>query len=102
VWYKWRAAFHSHFDPSQQSSDQETPNRELRTLWEFTVAPNAWEMQKGCLLAGAIAIVVCLFYNEWPFGNETSLKEALMVNVVTAVFCVLAAVAMSALHFSGH
>jgi hypothetical protein len=70
------------------------------TLWEFatTVAPEG--VPNICLLAGALTFPLCLLYSAGWDGTRSSLVKVLLANAVTAIFAILAAVVMAALHFA--
>jgi hypothetical protein len=72
------------------------------TLWQFATILDNGGMMEACLLAGAFAFAVCLIASAGWRGNR-SLAVFLAANALTALFAILTAVVISALHLpSGH
>ena len=95
AWYEYRGVYVYGLNPGLEG---EAFERAQPTLWQFTLDPRSRGMQWTCVLAGALTIPLCLLYTEWPLRTQPSLRETLMANAVTAVFCLLAALTMAALH----
>jgi hypothetical protein len=74
------------------------------TLLQFTASPEALPMQLACLFAGVVAFPLCLLQARGEPGNRRSLGKVLLMNAVTAVFAILAALMIGALHMvpGGH
>jgi hypothetical protein len=81
-------------------ADWSNPWNEWMTLWQFTKRVNGGIMLT-CIVAGVIAFPICLFGNTTV---KTGMRPSATVLrcVLTAIFAVLTAVAISALHLSGH
>jgi hypothetical protein len=81
--------------------DEEHPT-ELPSLWEFATVLDGGGVRDTCVLAGAFAFAACLIASaDWK--RKRSLAGILVVNVLTAVFAILTAFVISALHVpSGH
>jgi general secretion pathway protein G len=75
---------------------------ESPTLWQFATILDSGGMREGCALAAAFAFAVCLIASHGWQSNR-SLVVILIANAVTAIFAILTAVVISALHLpSGH
>jgi hypothetical protein len=83
---------------------QAVPETERPTLWQFAAAPEGLPVQLACALAGVVAFPLCLLQARGQPGNRPSLAKVLLANAVTAVFAILAALMISALHImpGGH
>jgi hypothetical protein len=75
---------------------------ERPTLWQFaTLLDDGWIL-KGCVLAGAFSLALCLIAGEGRLGKR-SLAVLLIAHTLTALFAILTAVVISALHLpTGH
>jgi hypothetical protein len=74
-------------------------------LWQFSTLREAIPVQVACILAGVIAFPICLLEARGKAGQRRpSLGKFLLGSAVTAVFAILAAMMMSALHLipGGH
>jgi general secretion pathway protein G len=76
---------------------------ERPTLWQFaTILDNGGWILKGCVLAGAFALALCLIGGEGWRGKR-SLAVVLFAHALTALCAILTAVVISVLHLpSGH
>jgi Type II secretion system (T2SS), protein G len=73
------------------------------TLWQFTVEPGTAGIQVTCIAAGILSFPICLIGAKNEPWNGTSVINALVRYGITAIFAVVAAVAISFLHIpSGH
>jgi general secretion pathway protein G len=77
----------------QAPSEPERP-----TLWQFTRSQDAAPALVASIAAGVVAFPIFLLNARGREGNRPSLARVLLANAVTALFAVLAAVMMSALH----
>jgi Type II secretion system (T2SS), protein G len=76
---------------------------ELPTLWQFTTQLDTEGIQLTCLVAGILAFPLCLLGFKRGATNRATLVMVLVAHALTALFAVLAAGVISALHIpSGH
>jgi hypothetical protein len=74
------------------------------TLAQFTALPETRPILLACILAGVVAFPLCLLQARGRPGDRPSLGRVLLANAVTAVFAILAAFFIAALHMmpGGH
>jgi hypothetical protein len=74
------------------------------TLAQFATLPETRPILFACLLAGVVAFPLCLLQARGQPGDQPSLGRVLLANAVTAVFAILAAFFIAALHMmpGGH
>lgn len=96
AWHEFGRAFQYRYYPHEEGP------AELPTLWEFATVLDSGGVRDTCLLAGAFAFATCLIATaDWK--GKRRLVAVLLANVLTAVFAILTAVVISALHLpSGH
>jgi hypothetical protein len=80
----------------------EDPDFVKMTLWEFTSNSRTMGMRLACILGGLFAFPICLFLPRQRRSRGAFIK-VLAMNIITAIFAIIVAVAMSALHLpTGH
>jgi hypothetical protein len=74
------------------------------TLVQWSALPEARLVQVTCILAGLVAFPICLLESRAREGQRPSLARLLLANAVTAVFAIVAACMIGALHLmpGGH
>jgi hypothetical protein len=82
-------------------ADRSDPWNEWITLWQFTKLANGGIMLT-CIVAGVIAFPICLFGSNTTVSTRMAPSATVLRCVLTAIFAVLTAVVISALHLSGH
>lgn len=68
------------------------------SFWEFAVEMHMPDVKLTCLLAGALAFPLCMYYSTALDGKRSSLVKVLIANTLTALFAILTAVVMAGLH----
>jgi len=71
---------------------------ERPTIIQFATMPETLPIQLACVLAGVISFPLCLLKTKGPPGSPPSMARVVQVNVLTAIFAILAALMISALH----
>ncbi len=74
------------------------------TFWEFLILPETRGILLACILVGVLGFPLCLLQIRERAGRRPSLLQVLAANAVLAVFAIVAAALIAALHImpGGH
>jgi general secretion pathway protein G len=92
----------SGLDADLHYGDQEDSNQQP-TLWQFAYDLDTAGIQATCLLAGAVALPICLLTSLGWDGTRSSAIKVLVAHAITALFALVTASMIAVVHLpSGH
>ena len=89
-------------DNDDPDVDKENLKLASVSIWEFSCDRRAVGIRQVCLIAGLFAFPIWLLPMKKKTAKQLNLLGTLMIHIPTLVFAIVVAVAISALHVSGH